>query len=109
MFDTADLRKRLRQVIAPTLGACVFGYFAYHAVQGERGVLSWLQMSQQLAEANVTLAQLTEERMVVEHRVSLLGAAGIDPDLLEEQARIMLNVVDPADRLVIVKPSPSAE
>lgn len=108
MFATADLRSRLRHTIAPTIGACVFGYFVYHAVQGERGVLSWLQLSRQLTEAKATLAQLSEERMVVEHRVNLMGAAGIDQDLLEEQARVMLNFVDPADRLVIVKPTAPA-
>lgn len=109
MFGTADLQKRLRHVIAPTIGACVFGYFVYHAVQGERGVLSWLQMSQQLAESRTTLTALTEERRTIEHRVDLMGASGLDADLLEEQARIMLNVVDPADRLVIVKAPPATE
>lgn len=103
MFGSADLQKRLRHVIAPTIGACVFGYFVYHAVQGERGVLSWLQLSQQLTESRATLAQLTEERMTIEHRVNLMGASGLDADLLEEQARTMLSVVDPADRLIIMK------
>jgi cell division protein FtsB len=104
---TIELQKRLRQVIAPTIGACVFGYFVYHAIQGDRGVMTWLQTSQQLAESRTTLAALAAERDAIQRRVSLLRPSSLDSDLLDERARVMLNVAEPDDRLVIIKAEPS--
>jgi cell division protein FtsB len=98
-----ELQKRLRQVIAPVIGACVFGYFVYHAVQGDRGIMAWVQISQQLTESRSTLAVLAVEREEIQRRVSLLSPSSLDPDLLDEQARTMLNVAEPDDRLVVVK------
>jgi cell division protein FtsB len=98
-----ELSRRARQALPPIIGACVFGYFMYHAIQGDRGVLAWLRMSKQLEESQATLATLTAERENIERRVTLLSPESLDPDLLDERARVMLNVAHPDDRLVIVK------
>ncbi len=103
MAVTIEVQRRLRQAVAPVIGACVFGYFAYHAVQGDRGIMAWLQMSRQLADNKATLAALTAEREEIQHRVALLSPESLDPDLLDERARIMLNVARPDDRYVIIK------
>ena len=107
MFRAPELRKRLRQIAPTLIGACVFGYFAYHAVQGDRGIIAWLRIGNQLAESQATLAGLVAEREKIEHRVALLSPKSLDPDLLDERARNMLNVADPNDRLLILK-DPSA-
>jgi cell division protein FtsB len=107
MSLTVELQKRLRHVVAPTIGACVFGYFVYHAIQGDRGIMAWLQVSQQLAESRATLATLAVEREEVQRRVTLLSPSSLDPDLLDERARTMLNVAEPDDRLVLIKDADS--
>ncbi len=103
MTMSPEFRKRLRQAIGPTIGACLFGYFVYHAIEGDRGVMAWLRISQQLAESKRSLVTLAGQRQEIEHRVALLSPSSIDPDLLDERARLMLNVAEPDDRLVIVK------
>src|ERR1700752_311826 len=103
MTMSLELKRRLRQVIGPMIGACVFGYFVYHAIQGDRGIIAWMQIGQQLVESQATLAMLTAERQEIEHRVALLSPGSLDPDLLDERARVMLNVAEPDDRLVITK------
>ena len=105
MTVTPEFKKRLRQAIGPTVGACLFGYFVYHAVEGDRGIMAWLQISQQLADSKRTLTALAGERQEIEHRVALLSPSSIDADLLDERARLMLNVAEPDDRLVIIKPA----
>jgi len=101
MTMSPEFKKRLRQAIGPSVGACLFGYFVYHAIEGDRGVMAWLRMSQQLADSKATLATLQGERHKVQNQVALLSTS-IDPDLLDERARLMLNVAEPADRLVIL-------
>jgi len=103
MTMSPEFRKRLRQAIGPTVGACLFGYFTYHAIEGDRGIMAWLRISQQLAEEQRRLGDPVGERQEIEHRVALLSPTSIDPDLLDERARLMLNVAEPNDRLVIIK------
>src|SRR4030095_5830420 len=102
MTMSPEFKKRRREAIGPTIGACLFGYFVYHAIEGDRGVMAWLRISQQLAENKAPFATLQGERQEVQHRVTLLSTSN-DPDLLDERARLMLNVAEPDDRLVLHK------
>lgn len=95
-----ELRKHARQITLPILGACVVGYFTYHAVQGDRGIIAWLVLNQQIREAKTVQAELAGERAMLEHRATLLRPDGLDLDMLEERARLMLNLAH-LDELII--------
>lgn len=95
-----ELRKRARQIIGPVLAATVFAYFAYHAVQGERGLLAWLKLSQQVQETEASLDRIKAKRMRLEARVRLLRPDSLDPDLLEERARATLGLAHPDDVVI---------
>ena len=99
-----EFHRRLKSLAAQLLGACVAGYFIYHAVQGDRGILAWLRVNQQLEAAQLELGASTAERAALEQRVALLSNSSLDLDMLEERARVMLNFSDPDD-LVIFLPS----
>jgi len=98
-----ELRRRSRQIAPQVLFACVFGYFAYHAVQGDRGILAWLRLEQELARTKAAHAALEEERAALEHKVSLLRPEHLDPDLLDEQARRLLNYGRAEDLVIILR------
>ncbi len=96
---------------AQLLGACVAGYFIYHAVQGDRGILAWLRVNQQLEAAQVELVKSGTDRSALEQRVALLNNSSLDLDMLEERARVMLNFSDPDDVVIFLpsnKPADSA-
>lgn len=82
-----EFQRRLKSLAAQLLGACVAGYFIYHAVQGDRGMLAWLRVNQQLEAAQQELAQSAAERTALERRVALLSNSSLDLDMLEERAR----------------------
>jgi len=107
MLNTLDFRKGLRTLAPQILGAAICAYFAYHAVQGDRGLIAWLQLSRELTESQTALADLSAERATLEHRVSLLRAESLDPDMLEEQARTMLNFGGPDDRTLLLPQAPA--
>ncbi len=48
------------------LGACLAGYFVYHAVQGDRGIVAWMQLNQQIRVADTELAKTDGEREEME-------------------------------------------
>jgi cell division protein FtsB len=107
MQVSRDFSRRLKSLAAQLLGACVAGYFIYHAVQGDRGILAWLRVNQQLEAAQVELAKSATDRAALEQRVALLNNSSLDLDMLEERARVMLNFSDPDD-VVIFLPSNKA-
>jgi cell division protein FtsB len=105
-----DMKRRLAQVAWPMLGACLAGYFVYHAVQGDRGIIAWLKISQQIKTAQSELAKSDAERSNLEQRVALLSNSSLDLDMLEERARVMLNFAHPNDLVIFqdqVKPAPA--
>jgi len=95
-----DIKRRLAQVAWPMLGACLAGYFVYHAVQGDRGIVAWMQLNQQIRVAETELDKTDAERERMEQRVALLSNSSLDLDMLEERARVMLNFAH-SDDLVI--------
>ncbi|HVT53876.1 MAG TPA: septum formation initiator family protein [Dongiaceae bacterium] len=90
----------------PMLGACLAGYFVYHAVQGDRGILAWMQVNQQIKTAQAELTKTDDEREAMEQRVALLSNSSLDLDMLEERARIMLNFSHPDDLVIFLNQQP---
>jgi cell division protein FtsB len=99
--------KRLRAILAGLglyLGAVLFiGYFGVNAYTGDRGLKAKKDLDAQIAQLSSELAQLKNERASWERRTGLLQADRIDPDLLEERARAMLDYVHPHDVVLLLK------
>jgi cell division protein FtsB len=84
-----------------TLAALFIGYFAVNAFTGNRGLRAAQNLEQQMAEMKGELSRLKAEHRVWEHRVSLLRSDRIDPDMLDERVRAMLDYVDPNDIVML--------
>ena len=102
-----EIRRRARQVVGPILMVSVTAYFGYHAVQGDRGLIAWYQVTQDLKNAEATYDRVHAQREALEHRVALLSPEHLDLDLLDERAHAMLDLADP-DEVVILNAPPSA-
>ena len=79
-------------------------YFGFHAVTGERGLLSSTQRDATLAAKSQELADLRAQRRDLEARAKLLRDSSLSADLLEERARSLLGFGHPNDYVVRVKP-----
>ena len=51
-----ELKRRARHAIAPVLGIGIFGYFAYHAIEGDRGLFAFMRLKDQVVEAEEVYA-----------------------------------------------------
>jgi cell division protein FtsB len=101
-----QIRRHARQMLGPAIGLCLSGYFGYHLVVGERGLLAWTRLSQELRASKLEAARVHAERTMEEQRVSLLRADHLDPDMLDEQARAALNLVAPGEVVILNNDGP---
>jgi len=65
--------------------------------------MAWLQLRQQVSVAADTAEAVQTERKYLENKVRLLHPASLDPDMLDERARLMLNLGHP-DEVIILEP-----
>ncbi len=101
----ADAFKRYAgQVVRPILGTLVVAYIAYHTVQGDRGLLAYFTYTQESSRAAETLQDVRQNREKLAHRVALLRPESLDPDLLEERARITLDLVRNDEFILFLPP-----
>ena len=91
-------------MLAPLVGICLAFYFGYHAINGTRGLLAVGELDRQIAAARATLEVEAARRDALQQRVSLLCPQSIDPELLEERARQVLNFGRSDDVLILEPP-----
>jgi len=97
-----EIRLRSGFIIGPVLSVCLIVYIAYHAVQGDRGLIAYWQLTKQVVQAEDIHLRLSRERQLIQNRVNLLNPHTLDRDMLEERARFMLGYSLP-DEIVIFR------
>jgi cell division protein FtsB len=103
MIILRELRKRARFVVSPAMGIALTGYFVYHLIEGDHGLLAWLRVSREIRAETANLQTVRAQRAALDLKVSNLKPEHIDPDLLDEQVRATLNLAAP-DEIVIMQP-----
>jgi cell division protein FtsB len=86
-------KRILKGVLVPAVFLAVSGYFAWHAVHGERGLMARDKRQGDIVAARAALQQAEAERDAMERRVAGLRGDRLDRDQLEERARSLLNMV----------------
>jgi cell division protein FtsB len=104
-------RKRLRTILNAlalyVLAALLIGYFGVNAYSGDRGLKAKEDIDRQMAALNADLTRLKLEHAQWARRVALLKSDAIDPDILDERARSLLDYVDPNDMTMMFQPVPN--
>jgi cell division protein FtsB len=77
-------------IVLPAITVAVVSYFGAYAIWGARGVLALEDTEARLGIQQERLAQLSDSRARLEHRIRLMEQNGADPDLVEELARSQL-------------------
>ena len=100
----ADRFARVRYRTVIVLLTCALGllYVGYQTVQGERGVLGWMERSAEVERTRAEVAALATERQTLERRVSQLRTDNLDLDLLDQEARRLLNLGHPDEEVLFL-------
>ncbi len=80
----------------------LIAYFGYHAVKGQYGLEARTAIGARVKSLEAELKLIKAEREGFERRASAMTVgAGGDKDLIEEQARLILNFAHPDDIILI--------
>lgn len=97
-----ELRRRLKAILPSLLGLCLCAYFGYHAIQGDRGVIRLMHLKQELKQAEEAYNVVYAEKNAWESRVAGLRPHSLDPDLIEERARLELGMGKKDERVIFL-------
>jgi cell division protein FtsB len=96
-----EIRRRVKLAVPPFIFLLLVAYFVWSATQGDRGLRAYAGRLEDLKAAQADLARADTDLANWERRVAGLRANRLDPDALDERARAMLNLSEPADVVVM--------
>jgi cell division protein FtsB len=105
MVTRTRLRTALTTLALYVGAGLLIGYFGLHAYTGNHGLRAKEDLVLQIRELSAEAARARSERLEWERRVLLLRSDSLDPDMLDERARAMLDYVHPRDLVLIGKPA----
>ncbi|MBJ6986234.1 MULTISPECIES: septum formation initiator family protein [unclassified Devosia] len=82
----------------------VQGYLGYSAISGQFGIENRAQIIEDIQVLEDKSSALQAEIDAFKHRVQLMNPKHLDPDLITERARALLNMAHTDDILVMVNP-----
>ncbi|HLK81435.1 MAG TPA: septum formation initiator family protein [Xanthobacteraceae bacterium] len=101
------IRPRIRAFLTAlglyAVAALFIGYFGVNAYTGKNGINARQELEHEIADLANEVERVRAERAWWERRVALLRADRIDPDMLDERARELLNYLDPHEVTIMVK------
>lgn len=84
------------------LGLGVF-YLIFHVVSGEHGLYALLREERKLHVLQSQLTEVETERKALEHKVNLMSDKSLDRDMLDEQARSVLDDASENETVIPLK------
>jgi cell division protein FtsB len=95
----------LRKTYMPLLCFALLGYFAYHLFVSEHGLDERARQQARVSALEGELRGLQAVRERLDRDVALMRADKLDPDMLDERARIILDFSHPNDIVIMNKSS----
>jgi cell division protein FtsB len=103
------IRNRIRAIAPPVVFLAITYYFGWNAVHGKSGLEAQHVQQQQLAEAIARNKAVAAERIAWQTKIADLNGRSIQPDMLDEQARQVLNLANPQDMVIDLAPQKADE
>jgi cell division protein FtsB len=99
-------RRRVRSILTAlalyVMAGLLIGYFGANAYSGNHGLRAKQDIDEQIGGLSVERDRLKAERVKWERRVALLRSESLDPDMLDERARALLDYVHPNDAVMML-------
>ncbi len=91
MLNASILRRKLGGLAIPATCIVVLAFIGYNAFVGDRGFYAHERIGAETEQLKTRLAVLIEKRELLEKHIKLLRPDTLDPDMLDERVRAVLN------------------
>lgn len=92
---------RWRSILTSLTCLALISYFSFHLITGDHGLRSRADLQNRVTALQGELAGLKAVRGRIERDVDLMRANRLDPDMLDEQVRAILNFAHPNDIVIL--------
>ncbi len=106
MIERVNPLALARAAILPAACITVMGYFAFHAISGNAGLLAWQGYKVERASVDADAAKVAAAKASLQRQVALLDPHHVDKDYADERVRRDLGVVGPNE---VIIPLPDAK
>jgi cell division protein FtsB len=100
---------RFTAFIFPLLAFGAAGYFAYNLETGDHGLEARADLDRRKQVLEGELEGLKAVRSRLERDVALLRSDSLDPDMLDERARAILNLAHEDDLVMLKRRQPASD
>ncbi|MDE1906808.1 MAG: septum formation initiator family protein [Rhodospirillales bacterium] len=94
------IKYRLRGLVGPALFLALTYYFGWNAVHGKSGLEAQAAQRAQLQAAQSQAGAVHNTLLMWQTKVAALSGQSIQPDMLDEEARDVLNLANPNDLVI---------
>jgi len=88
-----NIHKKIKNNWICTLCLFVIIYFGFQTICGNRNIYRLIALKNEISQAQDTADKLRQEKNRLQKLVNNLSDKSLDPDLLDERARVVLNMV----------------
>ena len=103
------VKHRLYAMAPPAIFLAITYYFGWNAIHGKSGLQAQAIQRAELAKAQLGYQQIDAQRAQWETRIADLSGPSIAPDMLNGQARQVLNLADPNDLVIDLSQNKAGE
>jgi cell division protein FtsB len=96
------MRKRLFDGVVSFFCLLLYAYFSWHYYYGSRNLAVLAQTENKVLELQAALQKEVDTRQRLESKVALLRPEHIDPDLLDEVARRILDYGSASELILVI-------
>lgn len=104
-----EIRHRLRALVVPVIFMALTYYFGWNAVHGKSGLEAQATERGMLQVEQNNADDIHQQLVLWQTKVAALSNKSVQPDMLNEEAREVLNLADPNDLVVDLTKAQRAE
>ena len=87
-----DIQRKLKNYWLILISGFLVVYFGFHSFCGERNIYRYFSLKKEIALAQKEAAMYAKQKQNLQRKVKHLSDASLDTDLLDERARVVLNM-----------------
>lgn len=98
-----DIQQRIKRNWLILISGFIVVYFGFHTFCGDRNIYRYFALKNEIAQAQKIAKQYAFKKEALQRKVKHLSDISLDADLLDERARIVLNMTADDEFIILDK------